>query len=201
MNNKYKEINGWGEYYRTKSSQVLAAKLTKRNMKAIARAIAARLDTVGIVGVSDNAIRWTHSRIGEQQLELKLGQYIAMTNAWVVAIPAHEFKWKYEEITPHMPSYYTPTENEVKIIRVLTSDEYYYGYDYICDQTQLDRAAAKEAIDKLRLIGVVRFARGLMNEDGEVCGSGFGIESETRAEALLYRYFLNKGDIPEWIPE
>lgn len=194
---KTKLINGWGKYYETKSTQVLATKLTKGNMKAVAKAIAGRLDTIqDSVVVDDKSIKWITSRILEQEHELKRGQYLVMTNAWAVAIPAHEFKWKYDEITPHMPTYYTPSENEVKIIRAL-SDEYYYPYSYIEDETGLSRSEAKESIDKLRMVGVVRFARGLMTEEGEVAGSGFGIRDHTRADALLYRYYLNIGKAPE----
>lgn len=169
---------------------MLAAKLTKSNMKAVEKAIAARLDTIqGSVAVTDTSISWTCGHITEQERVLKLGQYLVMMNAWAIPMSAHEFKWKYEEISPHLPSYYTPTDNEVKIIKYLTSDEYYYGYDYICDETGLDQATAKQAIDQLRSVGVVRFARGLMNDDGEVAGSGFGIRNTVRAEALLYRYY------------
>ena len=194
---KTKLINGWGKYYETKSTQVLATKLTKGNMKAVAKAIGERLDTLpNSVMTFNDQIIWVTGHITEQEKSVKLGEYLIMTNAWIISLPARDFKSKYDEITPHMPTYYTPTENEVKIIRAL-SDEYYYPYSYIEDETGLSRSEAKESIDKLRIVGVVRFARGLMTEDGEVAGSGFGIRDHTRADALLYRYYLNIGKAPE----
>lgn len=191
-------MSGWGKYYTEKPHTVIAAKLTKSNMKTLTKAISDRLDTVPeSVVVEGDSISWTYGHITEQERTLKRGQYLVMTNAWVIVLPAHEFKWKYDETTPHLPSYYTPTDNEVKIIQCLNSDEHYWGYDYICDETELSREEAKEAINKLRAVGVVQFLRGLMTEDGEVAGAGFGVCNTTRAEALLYRYYLQKGEAPE----
>lgn len=188
--------NYWADDYVTRQKRVLATQLKKGNIKVVAKAISDRLDTVrGSVKTTDTSISWTQEHLVEEEFTLNLGEYLVMNIGFEILSPA-EFRAKFEE-HHYMPSYYTASENEVKILTVLTSDEYYYGYDYICDKTELSRPDAKEAIDKLRFLGVVGFARGLMSDEGEVGGSGFGICSETRREALLYRYYLNKGEAPE----
>lgn len=190
------KVKRWHKDYETKSKSVHAARLRKSNTKEIIKAINARYDTVqGSVQLEVGGISWKQQHIIDVEYFLRFGDWLVMDGSVKVVTP-RDFTLHYEE-RHYMPSHYTPTENEVKIIRCLTSDEYYYAYQWICDETDLTREQAKEAIDKLRLIGVVQFARGLMNEDGEVGGSGFGIKSETRAEALLYRYYLNKGEAPE----
>lgn len=186
----------WHKNYQTKPKGVHAARLTKGNTNELIKAIKARYDTVQeSVTLHKGGIEWVQSHILEVKYFLRYGDWLVMDGGVKVVTP-YDFKHQYEE-QHYMSSYYTPTDNEVKVMRALWSDEYYYGYDYICDETGLDRKQAKEAIDRLRLFGVVAFARGLMNEDGDVCGSGFGMQSHEKAEALLYRYYLNKGEAPE----
>lgn len=190
------KVKRWHKDYQTKPRSVHAARLIKSNANELIKAINARYDTVkDSVELHKGGIEWRQYHILEVKHFLRFGDWLVMDGGVKVVTP-YDFKAQYEERF-YMPSYYTPTENEVKIIRCLTSDEYYYAYQWICDETDLTREQAKEAIDKLRSIGVVRFARGLMNDDGEVGGSGFGIEDDCRAEALLYRYYLNKGEAPE----
>lgn len=182
--------------YETKPKRALAARLTKRNIKAVAKAISERLDTDPLtVNITDCSVSWKTTNYQDKVYEIKLGQYLVM-NVGFEILTKQEFEDKYREVH-HLPSYYIPTDNEVKVMRALASDEYYYGYGYICDETDLTHEGAKAAIDNLRSLGVVYFARGLMNEDGEVCGSGFALSDEIRAEALLYRYHRYKGEVPE----
>lgn len=188
--------SSWADDYFTRRNRVHAAQLKKGNIKAVAKAISERLDTVqGSVKVDATSITWTRTLIDEETFTLHLGEWLIM-NVGFEILSSRDFKAKYEQ-TFYMSSTYTPTENEVKILNALSSDELYYGYDYICARAEISQPEAKEAIDKLRFMGVVDFARGLMNDDGEVCGSGFGIKSDTRREALLYRYYLNRGETPE----
>lgn len=184
--------HGWARHYEAAPERVMAARLRKTNMRQLAKAIDQRLDTIqGSVTILESGIKWKQSHIGEIDQSIKIGEWLVM-NQWVRVMTDMSFKYKYKE-AHGMPSYYTPTDNEVKIISLLSNDEYFFGYDYICDETGLTHEQAKEAIDNLRSMGVVLFARGLMNDDGEVCGSGFGIENNLKAEALLFRYY-GKGD-------
>ena len=136
---------------------------------------------------------WPRVASDDKFYTIRLGQYVQTDNGGLKIYTPYEFKWaSWEEYHP-MPSYFTPNEHEAKILKAL-GDEYYYGYDYICDETGLTREEAKTAIDRLRTVGAVKFQRGLMNEDGEVGGAGFGIPDIERAEALLYRYHYERND-------
>lgn len=75
-----------------------------------------------------------------------------------------------------------PTE-QIKILLVFDgNDEYCYPYRTFERETGLDRATLKKHMTELRQKGYVYYARGLMDEDGQVAGSGFGMESEKRDE-------------------
>jgi hypothetical protein len=52
----------------------------------------------------------------------------------------------------------------------------YYPYAFFEAETGLDRKVLKPAMTSLRAADIMDFARGLMTEDGEVAGSGFGIK-------------------------
>lgn len=181
----------WFENYQTKRRGAHAAKLKKSNIELVAKAISERLDTKeGSVAIDETGIKWVQIHILEQEHHLKFGEYLVMS-VWVKVLSPYDFERDYEKVVPYLPSYFVPNENEVKILKLLSKNEYYWGYDYICDETGLTRVQAKEAIDRLRLVGAVNFLRGLMTEDGEVAGSGFGVDDNERAEALLYRYYGN----------
>lgn len=68
--------------------------------------------------------------------------------------------------------------------------EMYYGYQML-ETPEFPRKELEKAIKVLKEIGIVDYRRGLMNDDGEVAGSGFGIrwgEPYTTAELAIYRY-------------
>jgi hypothetical protein len=61
---------------------------------------------------------------------------------------------------------------QIKILQNLESNNSYcVGYDYLGDIA--DRNTLKPNIHFLKTIGLVQYFRGLMNDDGEVAGSGF----------------------------
>lgn len=125
---------------------------------------------------------------------IRRGEYITSENSGLHVYAPWEFRGRFEQVY-HMDSWYTPTPDEVAVIECLDfSAEYCWAYDHICGETKLDRATATKIVAKLRDMGVVAFYRGLMNDDGEVCGSGFCIRDRYRAEALLYRYYGGKNE-------
>lgn len=72
------------------------------------------------------------------------------------------------------------SEDEAKqkiIVAMYGADQdLYYPYAFFEAETGLDRKVLKPAMTSLRAAGIMDFARGLMTEDGEVAGSGFGIK-------------------------
>lgn len=88
-----------------------------------------------------------------------------------------------------------PTDNlspaEIHILQAFGgNDEWCYPYAYF-EGGGYDRKQLKVAMTKLRERGFVYYARGLMTEEGEVAGSGFGLkydnwkEREAAIEASL----------------
>lgn len=69
-------------------------------------------------------------------------------------------------------------EAKQKIIVAMygADQDLYYPYGFFEAETGLDRTVLKPAMTSLREAGIMDFARGLMTEDGEVAGSGFGIK-------------------------
>lgn len=55
-------------------------------------------------------------------------------------------------------------------------DEYCFPYSYLERRTGYDRKELKPRIKYLREQGYVTYERGLMSEEGEVAGSGFGVK-------------------------
>lgn len=68
------------------------------------------------------------------------------------------------------------TEIQKKMLKNLLESayDYYYGYWLVGEGIE-DKKAMKKEMKGLREMGLVDFKRGLMNDDGEVCGSGFQI--------------------------
>jgi len=183
-------------YYR-ENKQVIGMKLTKSSFKKVAELIANHGAVEKYAANSEECyISFTQQWPREEAVTLKRGMYITSENAGLKVYLAWEFKNRFTEVPLALPSYYTPTDNEVKVIGSLSRDsELCWGYDHICSETGLTRQEAKKAIDNLRLYDVVHFWRGLMTEEGEVAGAGFCLGSVNRAEALLYRYTLSGGKI------
>lgn len=71
-----------------------------------------------------------------------------------------------------------------KILRCLidADPDYYYTYSYIEGETDIKRPLLKKAMDTLRKEGLVEHRKGLMDEEGFVAGSGFGIVYEKRSQ-------------------
>lgn len=126
-----------------------------------------------------------------------LGDYLArnVSGGWgeVHVYKPGEFRSRFEEnINWSGLDWYTPTEVEYNVLQAIQHDsDMCYGYDWIMDYTKVDRKETKKAVDHLRELKVVSFHRGLMNDDGEVAGSGFGINDRIQqlmAELLCFRY-------------
>lgn len=65
-------------------------------------------------------------------------------------------------------------EQEYATLKALSeSEEWCYAYDYLEGETGLERKWLKPIIAKLRKLGYVEYWRGLMDDDGNVAGSGF----------------------------
>lgn len=82
--------------------------------------------------------------------------------------------------------------------------ELYYPYKHLEADTGYSRAEIKKSLDVLKKIGIVNYARGLMTEEGEVAGSGFGIpwgDAYTAAELAIYRYKFGELEKPMFIPQ
>lgn len=57
-------------------------------------------------------------------------------------------------------------------------EEYYYSFKAITKSTGLDKTAVRAACRSLASRGYLVFERGLMTEDGELAGSGYGATFE-----------------------
>lgn len=177
-------------YYRP-TRQVIGMKLTKGTYKDVLSLIANH----GAVekyaaNFEDIKIDFTQRWPIEGVQTITKGMYIISENIGLKVYTAREFNNKFTQIYS-MPSYYSPTDDEVKVLECLERDELCYPYDYICDHTGLTRKEAKAAVSRLRSFGAVEYWRGLMTDDGEVAGSGFCWGDPHKAEALLYRYYYN----------
>ena len=132
-----------------------------------------------------------------------LGDFLArnVSGGWgeVRKYTAGEFKSQFtEKVSYRDLRFYSLTEIEYQVLQALHDSDLCYGYDWIMDYTKVDRKETKKAVDHLRELRVISFYRGLMNDDGEVAGSGFGIcepMQEQMAELLCLRYEQRR--IPE----
>ena len=182
-------------YYRP-NKQVIGLHVTKKSFKDAVKLISGRLDVSEPpeINYDKYTITFKQDRLFDtSEQTAQLGDWVTSENAEARVYTNRDFNDRFTEIFG-ISSWYTPTRDEVKVIEKLgTNDEYCYGYDYICEDG-MSRDDAKKAIDNLRSMGVVKFYRGLMNDDGEVCGSGFNVSDRVRAEALLYRYHFDNRD-------
>ena len=64
-----------------------------------------------------------------------------------------------------------------KVLEALTADgeEYFYNFASLTFHTQMDRKEVRRITRHLARKGWTEFGRGLWNEDGEPCGSGYRI--------------------------
>jgi len=80
------------------------------------------------------------------------------------------------EITP------TLDDHEKAVLERLdwAGGEYFWGFDTIAVDMQLEHDQVRNACHSLKAKGLACFARGLMTEDGELAGSGYGITDNGR---------------------
>lgn len=65
-----------------------------------------------------------------------------------------------------------------KIAEVMPHDNLFYGFDWIGGDADLGRDRVRVNIKEMRKHGLVEFARGLMDDEGMVAGSGYAITSK-----------------------
>lgn len=63
-----------------------------------------------------------------------------------------------------------------KIVSTIPNDDLYYGFDHFGEDLSRDRMSVN--CKELRKLGYVHFARGLMNDEGEVGGAGYRVTEE-----------------------
>lgn len=194
-----KDPMGFNDY--RKNSWWYAGKLTKKNFDEVA-AFIERCTIEGLVKADKEA--WTiqykpNPRFaGNGPITAKLGDYVARNVGGgdygdVLVLTPKEFKRQYKRNYSYsLLKYYDLTDVEYNVLRsILTQDcDLFYGYGWIEDYTGVDRKETKKAVDHLRELGILSYASGLMTEDGEVAGSGFGIDgatAELMAELLMRR--------------
>lgn len=75
--------------------------------------------------------------------------------------------------------------NEEKILMAMmeSGEDYYYAFATLASDTRIDRKAVRRACRSLARKGLTKYAKGLWNEDGEPCGSGYGLTDEGRVHA------------------
>jgi hypothetical protein len=62
---------------------------------------------------------------------------------------------------------------ERKVLNLLIEDGLYYGFAWIVQETKLDRPTVRRACRSLARKGLTEYGRGLWNDAGEPCGSGY----------------------------
>jgi hypothetical protein len=178
--------------YYSSYRHVIGIRYTKGNAKDVLELIS-KHGAVEKYEIDDDTgrIDFTQHWPRDNVQSLKRGDWVTSENAGLKVYGNREFKDQFTQIYS-MPSYYSPTDDEVKVLECLNRDaEMCYPYSYICDETKLTRHQAKAAIDRLRSFGAVKCWVGLMTEEGDVAGSGFCWGDPHKAEALLYRYYGN----------
>lgn len=173
-------------------------KITKKNFDEVVEFIKRCTDGPVSIDHGRFEIKYQPHILKDNTVTAKLGDYVVRDVGGgfgaVLALNKREFKSQFTLQQQFGPlRFYTPTEVEYNVLRsIYESDtDCFYPYDWIMDYTKVDRKETKKAVDNLRVLGVVSFLNGLMNDDGEVAGSGFGFEGmvqELMAELLISRY-------------
>lgn len=89
------------------------------------------------------------------------------------------------------------SEIEADILEALSrNEELCYNYAWLAGELGVDRKYLEPAIKNLKTLGLIEFWRGLMNEDGEVAGSGW-CRSRAGNEYLAERAQQNYADHTE----
>ena len=78
------------------------------------------------------------------------------------------------------------TKTQYDILIKMSSD-WCYPFSHF-DELNLTRKELSKEFKILRESGLVEFCRGLMTEDGEVAGSGYGMDSVEEIDRLLEKY-------------
>lgn len=191
-----KDPKGFEDYRR--NSWWYAGKLTKSNFDQVAAFI--KRCTAGTFEVNKEAYTITYSNHWRvEPVTAQLGMIIARNVSGgdygeVLAISPREFKQRYHRNFNYGNlKYYRLTDVEYGVLQSIVENDSdcYYPYSWIMDYTHVDKKETKKAVDHLRELGLLNYLNGLMNEDGEVAGSGFGIDTNVQhlmIELLMTRY-------------
>lgn len=82
------------------------------------------------------------------------------------------------------------TKNQYEVLTRMDSD-YSYGFNHFINES-MDRKTVKKTMHELRDLGLVEFSRGLINDDGQSCGSGYGIKDWYVVQKLLEKSMTTK---------
>jgi hypothetical protein len=67
-------------------------------------------------------------------------------------------------------------ESHRKVLAALAEGEgYFYGFSTLTFETKMERKEVRRIVRHLARRGLTEYAKGLWNEDGEPCGSGYRI--------------------------
>ena len=195
------------EYYNKKSNWY-GAKLTRKTFDEIYEFVKRCTPNHGMANV--NGVTYiTWKNYDGREFKAELGDYVlrdvtGMSDySGMVAVKPYYFKQSYSKPRNYGNlRWYDLTDTEYHVLRALFAydSDCFYGYDWIMDYTEVDRKQTQTAAKHLRELNVITFLNGLMNDDGEVAGSGYGFydtEQKLIAELLMWRKQSKNGFDPE----
>lgn len=182
--------NGW--YY--------GGRITKNNFHDVCRFIDNCTISAPLIDITNHTITFTSRSLGDnrEQKVAKIGDYL-MRNvtggdyAEMFVLKRYEIKQRFSVKHNYAQlTFYQLTDVEYNVLRCILAQntEWFYPYSSLEEYTGVDRKETKIATKHLRELGLLEFQNGLMTDEGEVAGSGFGISSpiqELLAELLMRR--------------
>jgi DNA-binding transcriptional MocR family regulator len=90
-------------------------------------------------------------------------------------------------LTPRARKGTIMTDEQYKVLSVFFSNntDYCYPYRTFVSDSGLDLDTVKKTMKELKALGYVKVHHGLMTEEGEVAGSGFGLEKYNEVSDLF----------------
>ncbi|KKT30379.1 MAG: hypothetical protein UW18_C0017G0004 [Microgenomates group bacterium GW2011_GWF1_44_10] len=76
-------------------------------------------------------------------------------------------------------------ELQIKVIEAFLEDEdISFGYGVLEQETGATRAELKLIVERLKKLDMIKPVKGLMNDDGEVVGSGWGLTQRATQKSI-----------------